>query len=88
MRISQAFRRSTVAIPDDVRKRLAEGGVRQAFERRPVAAQRRSIRWIRKAGDEAVRRARIDHLIDSLKREAQYESSRWTYSLGERRISA
>jgi len=88
MRNSQVFGRSTVAIPDDVRKRLTEGGIRQAFERLPVAEQRRRIQWIRKAGDEGTRRARLDHLINSLKREMQYENSRWTYSLGERRSSA
>ena len=88
MRKSQALNRSSVAIPEDVRKRLSEGGVRQAFERRPVAEQRRSIEWIRKAGDEAARRTRIEHLIDTLKRETQYENSRWTYSLGARRSSA
>ncbi len=88
MRNSQAIGRSTVAIPDEVRRRLVEGGVRQAFERRPVGEQRRSLQWIRKAGDEATRRERIDHLIDSLQREVQYENSRWTYSLGARRSSA
>ncbi len=86
MRKSQAFGRSTVAIPGDVDKRLTEGGVRQAFERLPVAEQRRRIQWIRKAGDDAARRARLHHLVETLKRETQYEKSRWTYSLGERRL--
>lgn len=88
MRVFQFFGRSRATIPHDVRRRLGEAGVQQMFEWRPVTEQRRNLQWIGKADDEAVRRHRIDRLIDSLKREAQYHSSRWTYGFGGRRTSA
>ncbi len=88
MRIFQFFGRSSVSIPHDVRHRLQEAGARQMFERRPVTEQKRNLQWIGKAQDEAARRERIDRLIDSLKRESQYQTSRWTYGFGGRRTSA
>ena len=88
MRVFQFFGRSNVTIPHDVRQRLQEAGVRQMFERRPVTEQKRNLQWIAKARNDAARRERIDRLIDSVKREAQYQNSRWTYGFGGRRTSA
>ncbi len=88
MRIFQFFGRSDVTIPHDVRQRLHEAGVRQMFEQRPVTEQRRNLQWIGKTRSDSARRQRIDRLIDSVKREDQYQTSRWTYGFGGRRTSA
>ena len=69
--------RAKQAMPENVRKALADRGLEKAYQARPPYQRNDYLGWIARAKLDATRRKRLDQMLDELKRGDVYMNMAW-----------
>jgi len=72
-----ALTRAQHPMPDDIDRRLAEAGLRPAYDARPAYQRNDYLGWIGRAKRAATREARIVQMLDELRGGRLYMKMLW-----------